>query len=132
MMMAPPSNRWKARPIACPRRRLRCKNYKACLGGDCRVCVYCKDMAKYGGPGRLEQTCVNRRCRHPQLPIGAFCAICELDRWLQIPQAGRKESEWPEEPPNLYECTVCLEIVHPQCIEKTIGLGQINSDLSNS
>ena len=53
-------------------------------------------------------------------------------RWLQVPQAGRKESERPEDPPNLYECTVCLEIVHPQCVEKTRGLGQINPDLSNS
>ena len=52
-------------------------------------------------------------------------------RWLQIPQAGRKESERPEDPPNLYECTVCLEIVHPQCAEKNgVGLGQVNPDLS--
>ena len=32
----------------------------------------------------------------------------------------------------LVECTVCLDIVHPRCVEKTIGLGQINHDLSNS
>ena len=32
----------------------------------------------------------------------------------------------------LDECTVCLDIVHPRCVEKTIGLGQINHDLSNS
>ena len=37
LMKAPSGNR---------RRRVRCKNCDACLGGDCRVCVYCKDMAK--------------------------------------------------------------------------------------
>ena len=39
------------------RRRVRCKGCEACLGGDCKLCVYCKDMTKYGGPGRMKQTC---------------------------------------------------------------------------
>ena len=39
------------------RRRVRCKTCPACVGGDCRSCVYCKDMVKYGGPGRMKQTC---------------------------------------------------------------------------
>ena len=39
------------------RRRVRCKICQACLGGDCQQCVYCKDMIKYGGPGRMKQTC---------------------------------------------------------------------------
>ena len=39
------------------RRRVRCKTCEACLGGDCKQCVYCKDMTKYGGPGRMKQTC---------------------------------------------------------------------------
>jgi F-box/leucine-rich repeat protein 10/11 len=39
------------------RRRVRCKVCEACLGGDCKLCVYCKDMTKYGGPGRMKQTC---------------------------------------------------------------------------
>ena len=39
------------------RRRVRCKMCEACLGEDCQQCVYCKDMNKYGGPGRMKQTC---------------------------------------------------------------------------
>ena len=39
------------------RRRVRCKTCEACMGGDCKACVYCKDMTKYGGPGRMKQTC---------------------------------------------------------------------------
>ena len=31
------------------RRRVRCKTCEACIGGDCKNCVYCKDMTKYGG-----------------------------------------------------------------------------------
>ena len=39
------------------RRRVRCKTCEACIGGDCKSCVYCKDMTKYGGPGKMKQTC---------------------------------------------------------------------------
>ena len=113
-------------------RRVRCKTCEACLGGDCKQCVYCKDMTKYGGPGRMKQTCEKRRCLHPQLPVCAHCSICNLDGWFNTPKLQGKEAERPEEPPNLYECIVCLDIVHPRCIEKTVGLGQINHDLSNS
>jgi len=114
------------------RRRVRCKTCEACLGGDCKQCVYCKDMTKYGGPGRMKQTCEKRRCLHPQLPVCAHCSICNLDGWFNTPKVQGKEAERPEEPPNLFECTVCLDIVHPRCVEKTVGPGQINHDLSNS
>ena len=80
----------------------------------------------------MKQTCEKRRCLHPQLPVCAHCSICNLDGWFNTPKIQGKEAEKPEEPPNLYECTICLDIVHPRCIEKTVGLGQINHDLSNS
>ena len=59
-----------------------------------------------------------------------YNATFSLCSWNQVPQAGRKEAERPEEPPNLFECTVCLDIVHPGCVEKIAGLGQVNPDLS--
>jgi len=114
------------------RRRVRCKTCEACLGGDCKLCVYCKDMTKYGGPGRMKQTCEKRRCLHPQLPVCAYCSYCKLDGWMNEPKVQGKEAERPEQPPNLFECTVCLDIVHPQCAEKDVGLGRKNDDLSNS
>jgi len=114
------------------RRRVRCKTCEACQGGDCKQCVYCKDMTKYGGPGRMKQTCEKRRCLHPQLPVCAHCSHCRLDGWYNEPKVQGKEAERPEQPPDLYECTVCLDIVHPRCAEKIMGTGRINNDLSNS
>ncbi|TRY62626.1 hypothetical protein TCAL_16657 [Tigriopus californicus] len=116
------------------RRRVRCKTCQACVGGDCQVCAYCKDMVKYGGPGRMKQTCEKRRCLHPQLPVCAHCSICMLDGWFKEPKLQSKDVDRPstDDPPNLYECTVCLDIVHPECAEKSSGLGNINKDLSNS
>lgn len=57
-----------------------------------------------------------------------------LDGWFKEPRLQSKDVERPstDDPPNLYECTVCLDIVHPECAEKSIGLGNINKDLSNS
>ena len=49
-------------------RRVRCKQCEACRREDCRTCVFCKDMKKYGGPGTMKQTCQARRCLNPLLP----------------------------------------------------------------
>ena len=51
----------------------------------CRVCGPCRDMIKYGGLGRLRQSCVKRRCLQPQLPIAASCSQCNLDGWSETP-----------------------------------------------
>ncbi|XP_024944997.1 DNA (cytosine-5)-methyltransferase PliMCI isoform X2 [Cephus cinctus] len=44
-----------------PKRR-RCGVCEACQQPDCGVCAHCKDMTKFGGPGRSKQACVKRRC----------------------------------------------------------------------
>jgi hypothetical protein len=59
--------------------------------------------------------------------VCAYCSHCRLDGWFNEPKVQGKETERPEEPPQLYECTVCLDIIHPQCAEKTIGPGRINN-----
>ena len=38
----------------------RCGNCKSCTAPDCRKCVYCLDMKKYGGPGTKKQRCMKR------------------------------------------------------------------------
>uniref|UniRef100_Q1RQ05 [histone H3]-dimethyl-L-lysine(36) demethylase n=2 Tax=Ciona intestinalis TaxID=7719 RepID=Q1RQ05_CIOIN len=59
------------KPNASRVRRVRCKQCEACQRGDCRECVFCKDMRKYGGPGTMKQTCILRRCINPILPSTA-------------------------------------------------------------
>lgn len=44
------------------RRRVRCRKCKACMQGECGMCHYCRDMKKFGGPGRMKQSCVLRQC----------------------------------------------------------------------
>lgn len=53
------------------------------------------------------------------LPITAACGICSLDGWGQqviIPiQKAAKDT-----PSNLMECSICFEIVHPDCLLKDV------------
>jgi F-box and leucine-rich repeat protein 10/11 len=53
------------------------------------------------------------------LPITAACGICSLDGWGQqiiIPiQKTAKDT-----PSQLMECSVCFEIVHPDCLLKQV------------
>ncbi|KAG8253581.1 Lysine-specific demethylase 2A [Homalodisca vitripennis] len=99
------------------RRRTRCKKCEACQQSDCGECAFCQDMVKFGGPGRAKQTCIMRQCLQPMLPVTAACASCGLDGWgqqLVIPiQKTNKEV-----PSSLMECSVCYEIIHPECVAK--------------
>ena len=40
-----------------------CGDCEACHAPNCEVCIYCRDMKKYGGSGRLKQKCLQRLCR---------------------------------------------------------------------
>ena len=42
--------------------RKRCGTCSGCTASDCGVCKYCRDKPKYGGPGRLKQSCEKRKC----------------------------------------------------------------------
>ncbi|XP_051559950.1 lysine-specific demethylase 2A-like isoform X3 [Myxocyprinus asiaticus] len=96
------------------RRRVRCKRCEACLRTECGDCNFCRDMKKFGGPGKLKQTCVLRQCLAPGLPLSAVCEIC-----------GEGIQETGEE---LMECSNCAQIAHPSCL-KASGEGVVNKDL---
>lgn len=53
------------------------------------------------------------------LPVTAACAVCGLDGWGQaliIPiQKNNKDV-----PSSLMECSVCYEIIHPDCLRKQV------------
>lgn len=96
------------------RRRTRCKNCEACVRADCGECHFCKDMKKFGGPGRMKQSCIARQCMSPILPHTACCMICGRDGWEKMLTStidGVNQS-------SLMECSQCWEIVHPVCLKE--------------
>ncbi|KAL8182915.1 UNVERIFIED_CONTAM: Lysine-specific demethylase 2A, partial [Gekko kuhli] len=103
------------------RRRVRCRKCKACLQGECGMCHYCRDMKKFGGPGRMKQSCVLRQCLAPRLPHSVTCALCgEVDKNEDSQDFEKK----------LMECCICNEIVHPGCLRMD-GEGILNDELPN-
>uniref|UniRef100_A0A7N6AE83 [histone H3]-dimethyl-L-lysine(36) demethylase n=1 Tax=Anabas testudineus TaxID=64144 RepID=A0A7N6AE83_ANATE len=98
------------------RRRVRCKRCEACMRPECGECNFCRDMKKFGGPGKLKQTCVLRQCLSPGLPLSAVCEICK--------EPNQEETGDPSL--TLMECSNCAQIVHPACLT---GEGVVNKDL---
>ncbi|TRY83912.1 hypothetical protein DNTS_014657 [Danionella cerebrum] len=115
-MLAPISRPVKAASSisALRHRRVRCKHCEGCRRTACGDCTYCRDMRKFGGPGRMKKGCMRRQCLAPVLPATAVCAVC---------------NEGPESVPMLMECSKCAEITHPECI-KNQGEGIINKELT--
>ncbi|XP_041756797.1 lysine-specific demethylase 2B isoform X1 [Coregonus clupeaformis] len=106
------------------RRRTRCRKCEACLRTECGECHFCKDMKKFGGPGRMKQSCIMRQCIAPVLPHTAVCVVCG--------EAG-KEDTLEEDKFNvmLMECSICNEIVHPNCLKVKDASGVVNDELPN-
>ena len=65
--------------------RIPCKICQACIRPDCATCLHCRDMIRYGGPGRLRLPCQLRKCVQPLLPLSVVCNICALDGWYAEP-----------------------------------------------
>ncbi|XP_043966773.1 lysine (K)-specific demethylase 2Ba isoform X4 [Gambusia affinis] len=108
------------------RRRTRCRKCEACLRTECGECHFCKDMKKFGGPGRMKQSCIMRQCIAPVLPHTAVCVVCK--------EAGKEDTlEDEEEKFNfmLMECSICNEIVHPNCLKVSDASGVVNDELPN-
>ena len=103
---------------ALKRKRVRCGFCDGCTSDDCKVCRFCKDMPKYGGKGKLRQTCVQRsRCERPKLPSSASCVVCHRQQTALMP---------------LRECVHCYEIMHLHCAREKCGLGLPSIGLPNS
>uniref|UniRef100_A0A4W5KPP2 [histone H3]-dimethyl-L-lysine(36) demethylase n=1 Tax=Hucho hucho TaxID=62062 RepID=A0A4W5KPP2_9TELE len=102
------------------RRRVRCKRCEACVRTECGDCNFCRDMKKFGGPGKLKQTCVLRQCLAPGLPLSVVCEICA--------EGNQEGGEGPVFALTLMECSNCAQIAHPACLKVT-GEGVVNTDL---
>eukprot|EP00079_Xenopus_tropicalis_P018331 XP_004919750.1 PREDICTED: F-box/LRR-repeat protein 19 isoform X1 [Xenopus tropicalis] len=111
---------------AARRRRTRCRKCEACVRTECGECHFCKDMKKFGGPGRMKQSCLKRQCTAPVLPHTAVCLLCG--------DAGKEDTAQEEEQKfnlSLMECTICNEIVHPGCIKMGKSEAVINTEIPN-
>ncbi|XP_075034974.1 F-box/LRR-repeat protein 19 isoform X1 [Mixophyes fleayi] len=111
---------------AARRRRTRCRRCEACVRSECGECHFCKDMKKFGGPGRMKQSCLKRQCTAPVLPHTAVCLLCG--------DAGKEDTAQNEDQKfnlSLMECTICNEIVHPGCIKMGKADAVINIEISN-
>lgn len=42
-------------------KKQRCGVCEACQSPDCGECTFCKDMCKFGGPGKMKQSCKSRK-----------------------------------------------------------------------
>ncbi|XP_062310735.1 lysine (K)-specific demethylase 2Ba isoform X3 [Osmerus eperlanus] len=118
-----PSNRSSS---GARRRRTRCRKCEACLRTECGECHFCKDMKKFGGPGRMKQSCIMRQCIAPVLPHTAVCVVCG--------EAGKEDTQEEEEDKfnvMLMECSICNEIVHPNCLKVKDTSGVVNEELPN-
>lgn len=83
-------------------------------------------MKKFGGPGRMKQSCLLRQCTAPVLPHTAVCRACG--------EAGREAAAEGEEERlelALMECSICSEIVHPRCLQMGRAEAVINPEIPN-
>ena len=55
------------------------------------------------------------------LPVTAACASCGLDGWGQQPVIPIQKMN-REIPSSLMECSVCYEIIHPDCVAKLVSV----------
>ena len=125
-------------------RRVRCRQCEPCTREDCQYCSYCADMKKYGGAGKLKQSCLSRKCISPMLPKHVTCSICSCkkgiyqDKTLYVKPTLMKIWGQNLEPSDLYECVTCSDIVHPLCLFDIIKIQNnqkfpiLNDDLPNS
>ncbi|CAD5121051.1 DgyrCDS9592 [Dimorphilus gyrociliatus] len=113
-------------------RRVRCKKCEPCTRTDCGECHFCKDMRKFGGPGRMKQTCISRQCMAPLLPSTAACYYCDSGEGREAPPYLDDIQEAND---LLMECSICWKISHPRCIhakDSSLPAGGLCEDLPAS
>uniref|UniRef100_A0A1I8IJJ5 SH2 domain-containing protein n=1 Tax=Macrostomum lignano TaxID=282301 RepID=A0A1I8IJJ5_9PLAT len=109
-----------ARPSKLPadkfiHRRVRCRLCEPCRRQDCRECVFCADMVKYGGHGILKQCCIQKQCIACSLPAKAACFLCRDAR--KFNEVEKEEDNYDPDL-DLFECGVCWRLLHPDCVRQ--------------
>ena len=63
-MTCVPEGDWMCQECGAARytRMFKCGACDACTRDDCGTCIHCRDKPKFGGPGRMKQVCVHKKC----------------------------------------------------------------------
>mmetsp|Transcript_34391 Transcript_34391/g.72464 ORF Transcript_34391/g.72464 Transcript_34391/m.72464 type:complete len:1592 (+) Transcript_34391:26-4801(+) len=64
-----PPGLWKCQECAALEysRKFKCGECEACLRDDCGKCSFCLDKPKFGGPGKMKQSCAKKKCPYMRL-----------------------------------------------------------------
>ena len=72
--------------VAVTTRKKRCGQCHGCTLPDCSQCSYCKDMRKFGGPGRKKKGCIQRKCTFYENEKVNYNKAQKLDYTVSLPQ----------------------------------------------
>lgn len=64
-------------------KRMRCGTCDNCLSTECGKCKYCLDKPKFGGTGRLRQSCIYKKCKIMQSK-GLFISIIFFLEYMYV------------------------------------------------
>lgn len=74
------------------RRRTRCRKCEACLRTECGEYHFYKDMKKFGGPGRMKQSCIMRQCIAVSKPLATVLSEVSFLCWHLVTRCGTENS----------------------------------------
>ena len=65
------------------RSRLHCGQCAGCQQSDCGLCIYCKDVKKFGSPAKKKKACKLRICSQSSVAECTELPINEIDVTIQ-------------------------------------------------
>ena len=96
----------------------RCGECAACLNvSNCKKCRFCKDMPKYGGPGRMRQKCIKRQCLnyskilYAEDPLHSKRKVLHQDIAAELKAVGGDIPDVSRDTPNFQARTAIQESV---------------------
>ena len=108
----------------------RCGECIACLREiDCRKCRFCKDMPKYGGPGRMRQKCIKRQCLkysrilYAEDPLHSKKRIWQQDIAAELKAVGGELADVSET-----ASTASIESLTETSSQEALSLAAVNTD----
>lgn len=69
--------------LAGRKRRINCGQCEGCKRDDCGLCVFCKDMKKFGGPAKKKKACKYRVCTSLKYSESDQSATVDVDSSIQ-------------------------------------------------